>query len=122
MSEKWNIREEKKIKKKKISLGKNLFAMNLVTDSKQKSGIQVFVIHKVVNKSDTDGTVLYLKAFFFLQKMFCTGQGVLCWKKISKRVHLWKKFENHWPRAKTSFYKLKSFSLITARMLCSENK
>ncbi len=56
--------------------------MNLVIDSKQKCGIQVFVSDKVVNKSDTDGTVLYLKALYFLPKMFCTGQGVLDWKKF----------------------------------------
>ncbi len=48
--------------------------MNLVIDSKQKCGIQVFVSDKVVDKSDTDGTVLYLKAFF-LPKCFVLVMG-----------------------------------------------
>ncbi len=38
--------------------------MNLVIDSKQKCDSQVFVSDEVVHKSDTDGTVSYLKAIF----------------------------------------------------------
>ncbi len=69
---------------------KNWFAMNLVIDSKQTCGIQVFVSDKLVNKSDTDGTVLYLKAFFFYQKCFASVRGYLA-EKIFQRGYILEK-------------------------------
>ncbi len=60
---------------------------NLVTDQKQKCGIQVFVSDKVVIKSDTDGAVLFLKAIFFYQKCFALVRGNMAEKNISKRLH-----------------------------------
>ncbi len=60
--------------------------MNLVIDSKQKCGIQVFVSDKVVNKSDTDGTVLYLKAIFSTKNVLHQSGGTWL-KKYFTGVH-----------------------------------
>ncbi len=56
--------------------------MNLVIDSKQKCGIQVYVSDMVVNKSDADGTLLYLKAFFSTKNVLHCSGGTWLKKKF----------------------------------------
>ncbi len=67
--------------------------MILVIDSKQKCGTQVRVSDKVVNQSDTDGTGLYLRAFFSYPKCFALVRGYVAERTFQREYSLEKVWE-----------------------------